>query len=174
MSLLFSCFIIILALLFLRGALSLAPWVPTRREAIVRLWDIIDIKAWEYFLEIGSWDGRVVSFLAKKYPDSYFVGIEIVPYLYFVWLVRKYIWGLSNLELKLWNALKENIDWYQHIFVFWLPESIKEKLLPRFEKEANRSTKLYSYAFSFPKEYQNKVQSFWGDNLQKIHIYTQS
>jgi hypothetical protein len=54
MSLFFSLIIIILAALFLRGAFSLAPWVPTRREAITRLGNVIDIKPSEYFLEIGS------------------------------------------------------------------------------------------------------------------------
>lgn len=172
MSLLFSFLIIIVALLFLRWALSLAPWVPTRREAIIRLWELIDIQPWEYFLEMGSWDGRVVSYLAKKYPDSHFRWIEIVPYLYLVSLLRKYFWNQKNLDFTLWNALSINFWNYTHIFIFWLPESIEKKILPKLEKEVSKGTKLYSYVFSFPKEYTSQVQIFWAENLQKIHIYT--
>ncbi|MCH8518481.1 class I SAM-dependent methyltransferase [Candidatus Gracilibacteria bacterium] len=172
MSLLFSFIIIIIILLFLRGALSLAPWVPTRKEAIFRLGDLLDIKPGESFLELGSGDGRVVSFLAKKNPESQFIGIEIVPYLYVVSLLRKYFGKQSNLEFKIGNAFKEDFGRYTHIFVFGLPESIRDTVLPKLEKEAKIGTKLYSYAFSFPKEYMHKVESFGTPNEQKIHIYT--
>ena len=172
MDIIFAIIILALGVLFLRWAMSLAPWVPTKKEAIERLSWVIDIKPSENYLELGSWDGRVILSLAEKYPDSYFHWVEIVPYLYYIWRIRKSFLRLKNTNLSLWNALKMNYSQYQHIFVFWLPETIEKKVLPKFEKEAKIWTKLYSYAFSFPQSSSSSVVSLWEAWVQKIHIYT--
>ena len=172
MDIIFAIIVLTLGLLFLKWAMSLAPWVPTKKEAIKRLSQVIDIKPSENYLELGSWDGRVILSLAEKYPDSYFYWVEIVPYLCFIWRIRQYFLGLKNTKLTLWNALKMNYSHYQHIFIFWLPETIEKKVLPKFESEATIWTKLYSYAFSFPQSVSSQVESLWGPWVQKIHIYT--
>ena len=168
----FAIIILVIGILFLRGAMSLAPWTPTKKEAIKRLQSIIDIKPGEHFLEIGFWDGRVILSLAQTYPQSYFHWVEIVPYLYLVWVWRlRYLW-VKNVQLSLWNALKIDYSNYQHIFIFWLPETIEKKVFPKFDREAKPWTKLYSYVFSFPEFSSSQVQSFWDTGVQKIHVYT--
>lgn len=157
---------------FAYTGLSLAPWVPTKSSDVKRFLKMIQMKQGETFLEIGSGDGRVSLAVWKKFSKNRVKGIEIFFPLYILSEVKKWITWQKNVHFSCKNAFNENLRDYQHIYVFGMPDKMQSKIVPKFLSEAKRGAKLYSYAFSLPKDIQKQIVSLWSENQQKIHILT--
>ena len=70
--------IVALSLLSLAmGAVSFAPWVPIAKSDLKRVLELIEVCDGNVFYDLGSGDGRVMLYLAKKFPQAKFIGIEI-------------------------------------------------------------------------------------------------
>jgi cyclopropane fatty-acyl-phospholipid synthase-like methyltransferase len=147
----------------------MAPWVPTRKKDIERLLDILELKKWEKFLEIWCWDGRVSFAVAKKFPKSKIVGIELAFPMYIIAKLRNINWP-KNLELKLANAFKQDFWNYDVIYVYGMPDKMGKKIIPKFLDQAKTWAKLYSYVFSIPEEYNTWVISHGEIDEAKIHV----
>lgn len=170
MDILYSSLLLILLASFLIPAISMAPWVPTRKQDIQRLlWDV-KIPDGGRFLEIGSWDARVSLQVAKHFPNAHIVGIEYAFPLFCIGYILSYIQGKpDNLSLKIWDAFRQDFGLYDVIYVYGMPEKMQDKIVPQFLKEAKKGAKLYSYVFSIPEEYQKDYSLGW-ENEAKIHI----
>ncbi|MDA9129121.1 class I SAM-dependent methyltransferase [Candidatus Gracilibacteria bacterium] len=160
---------IILIPLAIAGA-SMAPWVPTRRRDIERLCEILELQDGEQFLEIGTGDGRVSEAVAKAFPKSKVLGIEIAFPMYIVAKIRKYFYGAKNMKLKLANAFKQDFGNYDVIYVYGMPDKMAKKIVPQFIRQSKPGAKLYSYVFSIPEEYKNQVISHGKEDEAKIHV----
>lgn len=152
------------------AGLSLAPWVPTRKRDIERLCEILNMQEWQAFLEIGTGDGRVAEAVAKHFPKSNITGIELAFPMYIVACIRKYFFGVQNMLLRFWNAFKEDFWKYDVIYVYGMPDKMASKIVPQFLSQAEPWAKLYSYVFSIPEEYKDRVASYGGDWEAKIHV----
>lgn len=122
------------------------PYVPTlRRQAEVAL-DLLDMKAGETLLELGSGDGRVMLAAAKRGYNV--IGIELNPLLFVIslFVTRKYrsqvrlIWGTY------WGKPWPRAD---AIFTFMLPRYMN-RLDQRIERWHPKPIKLASFAFTVP------------------------
>ncbi len=163
-------FIIFVLLPIAIAGKSLAPWVPTRKWDIQRLIQILDLKPGEKFFEIGCGDGRVSRWVAKAFPSSEIIWLELA---YPVWLMAKISWlfrSSQNCEIKLGNAFKQDFSKFDVIYVYGMPDKMWAKIIPKFMSEARAWAKLYSYVFSIPEEYKNNVVSHGGSHEAKIHI----
>lgn len=148
----------------------MAPWVPTRKKDIEKLLEILDLQAWETFLEIGCGDGRVSHAVARKFTKSKILGIEIALPV-FIWAyMRWFFTRLWNYEVRLWNAFKEDFWAYDVIYVYGLPKHLEQKIIPKFEREAKIGSKLISYVFSVHTYSKLKVTSHGTQNEAKLHI----
>ncbi len=149
---------------------SMAPWVPTRKKDIERVLEILQLNPKEKFLEVGAWDARISSAVARKYPQNSIVGIEMAFPIYFMALTRKLLFGPKNMKLKLGNAFKEDFWKYEAIYVFGMPDKLQKKIIPKFLLEAKKWTKIYSYVFSIPQEYKDNTISYGSEHQAKIHV----
>ena len=74
-------FLLILLITFIYGALSGAPWVPTRGVDISRFLKLSDLKPEEKFYDLGSGDGRLVCSVAKVGGVSQGYEVSLFPYI---------------------------------------------------------------------------------------------
>lgn len=148
----------------------MAPWVPTKSRDISRFLDLLKLGKWDRFLEIGCGDGRVSYSVAKKFPGAHIHGIEIAFPVYLIAYARKIFSGQKNYHVSLGNAFKQDLGTYNVIYVFWMPEKMSEKIVPKFLAEAKSWAKLYSYVFSIPDEYKQSVISYGLEWEAKIHV----
>ncbi len=156
---------------FAVAGLSMAPWVPTKKNDVKRFLEVLNMSEWEKFLEIGTWDGRVAMAVAQKYHNNYVVGIELAPPIFFLAFIRKFFSGNThNLRYVLGNAFSLNFWDYEHIYVFWMPDKMQKKIVPKFMSEASKGAKLYSYVFSIPEEFRASSISYGQEHEAKIHI----
>lgn len=85
--------------------------------------------------------------------------------------IRQFLSPQKNLKIELGSGFKKDFADFDIIYLFGMPESIAKKILPKFEKEAKKGTRLISYVFSF-KDAQGTVESFEKKNKKTIHILT--
>lgn len=170
MSFYLSLFFFILLCSFAISWISMAPWVPTRSKDLRRCISVLGLKKGDIFLEIWSGDGRVSRTIAKAFPESKIVGIEMTFPLFLYTYLGNIFFPLRNLTFVFWNAFKQDFGDYDAIYVYGMPDKMSQKIVPKFMKEAKNGTKLYSYVFSIPEEYREWVVSHWGENQAKIHV----
>ena len=160
MNILFFLFFCFLLFSLVYASLSLAPWAPTRRKDILRLEEIFSPQSGEKFLELGCGDGRVAFTLAQKHPEIQVYGYELAIPLFFLAFGKTFFATHKNYHISLKNIFSGDFGSYDHIYMFGMPDKIAEKILPKFESEAKKGAKLYSYVFSFPESYNAHVESF--------------
>lgn len=166
----FSLLLLIFLLPVGIAAVSMAPWVPTRKKDIERLLGILELQPGENFLEIGCGDGRVSWAIAKKFPEAHVQGIEMAFPIFFLALMRKYILWVNNMSVRLADAFKEDFWSYDAIYVYGMPDKMWAKIIPQFMDQAKEWAKLYSYVFSIPEEYSDKTISHGWEWEAKIHV----
>jgi len=137
----------IIILLSFLSFFSLAPWVPTKTSDLKRINTLSRLKKGEKFLEIWCWTASVSLYIAKQNPQSQITWIELSVLFYCISKIRVYLSRVKNIQIQYWNALKINMRYYDVIYVFWLPETISEKLAPKLKKELKIWAKFLSYCF---------------------------
>lgn len=136
------CLVLLFGMVVSRGA----PYVPTLRLQTETALDMLDLKAGQTLIELGSGDGRVLLAAAKKGINV--VRYELNPVLVFIsWFVTwryrrnvRIIWG------DFWQAEWPNAD---AIYTFLLEKYMK-KLDKKIVQEYGRNVKLVSFAFKIP------------------------
>lgn len=132
---------------------SLAPWVPTKKSDLFRINEILKLKEWEKFLEIWCWDARVSIFIAKNNPNSKIIWVEFSPLFYLISKIKVFFSWFKNIEIIYWNALKMDLLSYDSIYIFWLPNTIKDKLFPFFDNKIKENFRIISYCFRTENNY---------------------
>ncbi len=150
---------------------SLAPWVPTRKNDLKRIDDIIKFKANEKFLEIWCWTAKVTIYIAKNNPNSMIYWIELSPLLYIISRVKVYFSGLKNIQIMYWNALKIDFKNYDVLYIFWLPDTIKNKLFSKLKAEMKANSRFISYCFKMENNYFKEEKNTL-EKRNNIYCYT--
>ena len=157
-----SLFLIILSLSFLSylafliffavipmawAGFSFAPWVPTKKRDLERVFQLANLKEGEKVYELGFGDGRFILEAVKRYNVKGY-GIEIVPFFYlYVLLKRFFLKNKKNLVLKLGNLFNLDLSSADVVYFWGLPETIEKKLKAKLERELKPGTRVISYVF---------------------------
>lgn len=150
--------LLIIILFFCISFLSLAPWVPTRSYDLQRIHSLIKLRKNQKFLEIWCWNARVSLYLAKHNPQSSITWIEMAPWMYLISKLRAYLSGLNNIEIIYWNALKHDMNGYDVLYVFWLPDTVSNKLFPILKNQMKKTARFYSYCFRMRNNYFHEIK----------------
>lgn len=143
--LLLILFLIILPFAFV--LLHGAPYLPTRKQQAAQALDLLNLKAGDVFVDLGSGDGAVIIAAAERGLRCY--GYELNPFVWFVSKIRTYKYG-SQVTIycrNFWNRpLPEGTA---GVFVFLL-DKYMGKLDKKLSTELEKNGKLISYTFKVP------------------------
>lgn len=138
--------LLILVLSFAWAGKSLAPWVPCKKKDIDRILKLADLRSGELFYELGCGDARITVAAQKKYQVRA-VGLEIAIPLYVAAKIRQFFNWDKNLQIKYKNLFKENLSSADVIYVFGMPDKLKNKLREKLDKELKLGARVVSYVF---------------------------
>lgn len=119
------------------GAISAAPWLPTKKKDVPRMIALADIKPGERVYDLGCGDGRLVFAASAKGAEAVGIEIFILPYFY-AWVKSLFKKNSKILYGDLFNYDLRDAD---VVFVFLLDKSYK-RLLEKFKKELKPGTKV--------------------------------
>ncbi len=110
-----------------------APYVPSRRKAVERVLQEIELGANDTLIDLGSGDGVVVKEAAKRGARA--IGYELSPPMWLIGMIRT--WGQKNAHMRLGDFYRAPLDEATVLFAFLMPKtmtrlraSLKEKSLP--------------------------------------------
>ncbi len=145
--------VLVTALIMLFGFVVMvgAPYVPTLRVQSVTALDLLNLKAGDSLLELGSGDGRVVKAAAER--GIQVTGIELNPLL--VLWSKLITWRYRDIVTIKWGNIWSTRHWPEKtdgIYVFLL-----DKFMQKLDKKVtqtypSQSIKLVSFAFEIPNK----------------------
>jgi SAM-dependent methyltransferase len=154
------------------AAASLAPWVPTWKKDLPRIFKLANLNPGEIFYDLGCGNGKVVFYAAKNFPIKA-IGIELAFPLYLTCKLRQLFNYKKN--LKFWNKdiFKVDLSPADVIYIFGTPKPIQQRLKQKLEKELKPGARIISYAFPF-NEWQPKIIDKPSDKDINIYLYQRS
>ena len=130
-----------------------APFLPTLQNRTKDALDLLDLKAGDRLLELGSGDGRLLAEAAKRGIHS--TGYELNPLL--VAYSRIKLWRYRKLtSVKCLNYWTQKLPDAEGIYVFLL-NPYMEKLDKKIIAEVNKPVRLVSFAFEIPGKKSIKI-----------------
>src|SRR3989344_5322429 len=147
----FLSVIIIATALVFAGAISVyldVPFVPTPARYRRTIDAVLQIAPGDVVYELGSGTGGFLIALAKKYPDTTFVGVELNVVLYtYASVLNRMLGHPSNLLFRRENFFDTDLSKPNKIYGYLL-DSVMNKLLNKLERET-RGVRFASRAFQF-------------------------
>ena len=122
------------------------PFLPTLGDKTGEAIEMLNLKAGQLLIELGSGDGRVLKAAAKKGIRS--VGYEINPLLALYSKITTYRYR-KLVTIKLTNFWKESLKKADGIYIFGLDRYMM-KLNNKIIQECHRPLVVVSFAFRFP------------------------
>ncbi|MFH1891046.1 MAG: SAM-dependent methyltransferase [Candidatus Kuenenbacteria bacterium] len=151
------------------ATISLAPWVPTRKRDLKRIFELTGLKPGQIFYDLGCGTGGVVFYGARKYKLRT-RGIELGLPLYIVCVLKKIFSGTKRTEFIWGNFFKTDFSDADAVYLFGIPMSLKSKLKERLKKELRPGTKVVSYVFPI-KGWQAVKVDEGGKEQVNIYLY---
>lgn len=127
------------------AAWSFAPWVPTRRKDLDRLFTLAGLLPGERFYDLGSGDGRTVFEAARRGADA--TGVEIAfPFWLWSRTLAPFRPGRHRI---LWRDLfRVPLHDAHVVFLYGVPdEKLWARLRPKLENELRSGTRIISMTF---------------------------
>lgn len=137
-----TCLVIALPIVF--GA----PYLPTPQKVVDTIVKLSDIKSGERVADLGSGDGRIVIAFAKKGIEAH--GYEINPLLVVISKIRIARAGVRDKAHIHWsNFWMNNVSQFDVVILFG-KQSMMKQLAKKLQKELQKGSRIFSYAFHFP------------------------
>lgn len=149
------------------AAASGAPWVPTWNKDLKRIQRLLDLKAGDKFIELGSGNGRVCRYLAKT-SEADVSGIELSLLQHIVSLVQNKL-SHSKAKSLFGNVFKHDLSKYDAVYLFLMPDTYL-KIKPKFENELRSGTRVVSYVWPIPEWEAIKVDEVEGSSDLYLYI----
>lgn len=161
---------IVLILIFVSFALIVAvgaPFVPTKKGQLQKLFEHIKLRRGSRVIDLGSGDGRVLA-LAKKHGYKP-LGYELNPILAAYSMLRLGKQGRGMVKIKsYWSADVSRADM---VFIF-SAQPYMNRLLNKLEKELKPGSLVISYGFSFPsRKIDEKFEGFNIYHFWSIRVF---
>ncbi len=124
------------------------PFIPADHTGIESMCESINLKGDEKVIDVGSGWGSIIFHLLRKYPKLDVTGVELNPVLHLFSTIRAKLFH-QNQKITLYkqDAVKLEYKKYDVIFLFMLSSFVNKVLVPKFEKELVKGTKVISYVF---------------------------
>ncbi len=140
------------------GHRAQVPFIPIPTSTLPYIEKALNVKDNSVVYDLGCGDGRVLSYLSKKFPNATYIGIENGPFPLI--LARTRAWWHKkmtgkNIQIINQDFFNHDLSRATHIFAYLYPR-VMDDLLPKFDQELAPGTKVVSMSFKFtqkqPKE----------------------
>ncbi len=122
-----------------------APYVPTFKRDLEKIFSEVSLPKDALIIDMGSGDGKLLVLAAKK--GYRVIGYEINPILWLITKARLYKYPKANVKLKsMWHADVSQADL---VFTF-LATRFMPKLEDKLKKEMKPGSYFASYVFELP------------------------
>lgn len=137
------------------GTLSLAmgvPYVRTFSRLYPQIAQELTIEPGDVVYELGSGDGGFSLYLAHRFPEARFVGIERNPILYVAAHIRRFLQGSpSNVMFRRENFFESDLRDATKVYAYLLT-TVMDVLLPKCTEELKKA-RVVSRAFQFSQKH---------------------
>lgn len=141
--LIFTLVVLIPIAIFWRG---FAPWVPTRKSDLERIFELAKLKQGEVFYDLGCGDGRLVIHASRVF-NARSVGIEAALPFYLLSKARALAAGQRNVEIKWKSLFREHLGEADVIYLFGTMDTLGENFQKKLQEETKAGARVISYAF---------------------------
>lgn len=165
--------ILIFCILLISAALagvSFAPWVPTWKKDLPRIFKLANLQPGEIFYELGCGNGKVVLYAYRNFQVKA-IGLEISLPLYLVCKIRQLFNFSPRLSFKFKSLFREDLSKADVVYFFGMPKPLKQKLKQKLERELKPKTRVISYVFPI-EGWQPDVVDKPAENEVPIYLYT--
>lgn len=148
------------------------PFVPTSKSILDEILEVMKIEENKVIYDLGCGNGRFIFYAAKKYPKSFFIGIENDSFAYFWAKVIQWFKKYPNVKIKNGDFFKENIDKASYIYIYLFPGVLKE-LSKKFRGEL-KNTFVFSLDFKIPDKEPIKIIEIKKNKIRRkrtIYVY---
>lgn len=134
--------------LLMIGALFFAPWVPTRKRDLDRIYNLIHPTPDDVFYDLGCGDGRVALYFASRGIRSY--GFEISPIFYALSVVNKWMRNKELVTFSFRSFFGADLSNATIVYFFGFEHFINHdpRLRQKLLQELRPGTRIVSYLFS--------------------------
>ena len=151
------------------GNFSFAPWLPSKRGDLKRIFKLANLKSGEVFYDLGCGDGRIVFYAHRNFQVKS-IGIEIALPLFLVCKIRQIFYPGKDIVFKYKNLFKQDLSDADLVYVFSLPKVLEKKLKQKLEKELKSGARVISYCF-FIKGLKPKIVDRPEQKVNPIYLY---
>lgn len=145
------------------------PFVSTPNWAVQWLADNLQLASTDIVYELGCGDARVLAALAKKNPQTRFIGIEIQwwPWLLAKWRTRT----MRNVQIVLGDFLKQDLTQATIVYGFFITVMMP-KIADKLRDSLKAGAQVISFGFALPGwQPVREIPPPEGKRGSKIRIY---
>lgn len=147
---LFAAFVL-LVIWMVSGYRSKVPFVPVPNSILKDIYKALDVKEGSVVYDLGCGEGRVLFYISRLIPNAKYIGIENSTFPLILARLRAW-WHqkTTKTEIQIINQdfFQHNLSDATHVFTYLYP-NVMDDLLPKFDKELKKGTKLVSVTFKF-------------------------
>lgn len=138
-----------LLITYVWGAKLGAPWVPSRKHDLKRIFNLVRVRPGEKFYELGSGDGRVISEAVKHGFAGVGFELSLIPY------ALAQIRRLNNKDRRRFsihykNFWKVPLQEADVVYFFLLPD-IYPRLAEKLRRELKPGARVIAYVWPLPE-----------------------
>ena len=146
---LFAGIVSVLVLIgLLRTAFGESPFVPSAHMVCRRLVQEMPLPRGSVWYDLGAGDGRVARAMAKAYPESTCIGVELRLLPYLLGLLWLWLRPLPNAQLQHGDIYRASVSDATHIYLYLFPHVIA-KLFPLIAAQVRPGTIIASVDFPY-------------------------
>jgi cyclopropane fatty-acyl-phospholipid synthase-like methyltransferase len=168
--------LILFLIMMISGFRARVPFVPVPNSILKDIFKALDIKDDSVVYDLGCGEGRVLFYAARLVPKATYIGIENSTFPLILaharaWWHRKA--AGKNIEIINEDFFNHDLSNSTHIFTYLYPE-VMDDLLPKFDKELKKGTRLVSVTFKFTARqptYEVDLKRKKYQLAQKIYVY---
>jgi hypothetical protein len=137
----------VLALIFLPTLWTRVPYYPSQVEVYAAVAQQLPTNKNFTFIDVGSGFAGMLRYLATRFPEAHFVGMELALLPYLVSKVRAR--SFPNLEIRWQNFWQEPLADYDFIYAFLAPPPMP-RLFQKFMQQAKPQAVCLVNSFPLP------------------------
>jgi hypothetical protein len=126
-----------------------APFVPIPQCVVPHIVHALAIQEGSTVYDLGCGDSRVLAACYRHQPHAVYKGLDtaLLPRI-LSWIRLKRIKKPHTISIRNKNFFHEDISDATHIFIYLFPK-VMDDLLPKFQKECKKGTRIVSCDFQF-------------------------